>query len=282
MRHLVLVFVSLLSACGLILDNSPPDPQQLGLSDAAVDTCDTDADCVDPCFGSTACVDGLCVREERMDCSELDSGECIVGVCVGGECVAKPDGGLCDDGIECTVGICSEEGTCSHEASHELCDDGIACTKDQCAPGDNGGGSGCIHFINNDYCAGRLPAEGCKVSVCGGSDTEDRSGCVDVIAPEACGADAYCSVDTGHCTPYVEVCQNQDQCDDGNECNGPESCLEGKCFAGTSTCPISINPCYEPICTDGVCDYRVSETCVIIEDPLDPNPVPTPLPPVTQ
>jgi hypothetical protein len=282
MRHLVLVFVALLSACGLILDNSPPDPLPLGLGDASVDSCASDADCLDPCFASTACVEGLCVREELMDCSELDVGLCIRGVCVQGECMAKADGGLCDDGIECTVGVCSETGTCSYEASHELCDDGIGCTKDMCAPGDNDGGSGCVHFTSDEACAGRVSLNGCLASVCGGSETEDGSGCLTVLQPDKCNADSYCSVETGHCTTFATSCENNTQCNDGNECNGEELCLEGKCYAGTSECPTGINPCYEPVCIDGACGYRIIEECVIVEDPLDPNPVPLPIWPEVQ
>jgi hypothetical protein len=278
MRHLVLVFASLLTACGLILDTSPPDPQPLGLGDGSVEPqCDTAADCEeDPCFGAPTCVEGVCVLGEAMDCSALDQTECIKGVCVSGECVVKASDSFCDDGIECTLGICGEGGKCFYEARHDLCDDGIGCTLDYCAPGDGGGGSGCVHTTDDSVCAGRIPNEEgvCMASVCSETAaTDDGSGCVTVVQADACGADMYCSTETGKCTWFVEVCQGDDQCSDGNACNGHEICVDGVCFAGEAACPTSTDPCLEPICIfeggEAFCDYRTIDECLVI-DPVEP------------
>jgi hypothetical protein len=296
MRQLILIFASLLVGCGLILDNSPPDPNLLGLDDAAVDAssdaetdaepppaCDTAADCeIDPCRSAPSCVDGHCVLGDWMDCSELDHGACVRGVCVGGECVQRPEDKYCDDGVECTVGVCAEDGTCAFEANHERCDDGVACTKDYCAPQSVGdeNASGCVHVPDDSVCADRLPEDGaCTSSICTGRhDTSDKSGCGTVILPDACEADAYCAVDQGQCVPFEPGCLGDDECDDGNECNGQETCVDGICVRGQGddVCPPSFNPCLEPVCLvedDGaVCHYLTIDECQPIIDP-EPNPI---------
>jgi hypothetical protein len=288
MRHLLfLLFVSLLAGCGLILDNSPPDLK--AQTDASIDAdgdtdaeppveCETASDCpVDPCRGGEGtCVERACVYGEPKDCSSLDLGACLVGVCSGGECIQKPKPELCDDGVECTVEHCSESGECRSEPSHALCDDGVACTIDYCAA-QNGSvdTSGCIHEPDDTHCGTLVPDGRCVSTICTGrDDTPESSGCGEVIVPDACAETAYCSLETGECTPFAQGCLSNEECDDGNPCNGSEVCLEKVCYLGAEACPVSFNPCLEAICTladgEAVCDYRTITDCTVVADPIGP------------
>ena len=86
----------------------------------------------DPCWTVKACEAGEC---EGMS---WNPATCEEEACIGLVETA------CDDGVPCTIAICTSESGCSQVNDHSKCDDGDPCTADSCdaAAGD---ASGCTH-----------------------------------------------------------------------------------------------------------------------------------------
>lgn len=78
------------------------------------ESCDPEVGCV-----FTVLEDGSACTVPYGPC-ELDGG------CLDGKC--HFEGLPCDDGVECTLDSCSEEGDCAHLPDDGLCDDGLFCT----------------------------------------------------------------------------------------------------------------------------------------------------------
>ncbi len=172
------------------------------------------------------------------------------------ETVACTEAGSCDDGIPCTQDWCDgASGTCRHFFLEALCDDGVACTQDVC----NFAAARCDHIPRLDWCDDR--------DRCTGEERCDaETGCV-AGAEVDCDDHVDCTVDS--CDPVTGDCSSvpiDAQCDDGQFCNGRESCEPASgCVPGAApTCDDRRD------CTADYCDGAAAAglgACVFI--PLD-------------
>ncbi len=231
--------------CNLIEDCTPRPP------------CTRDDDCDDASF---------CNGIESCD---VDTGECVPG---------EPP--VLDDGVECTIDVCSEElAQVLHTPSAARCSDGLFCNgAEVCHPVD-----GCQE--------GEPPvlsdAVGCTVDRC----NEDLDFIEHVPDDGACGDGLFCNGDEV-CHP-VDGCQpgepvnindgigcttdscdevndtvvhtpSNQVCDDGLFCNGAEVCdAELDCVAGTSP----VEEAEDGIeCTTALCD---EENDVVVQQGND-------------
>ncbi len=141
------------------------------------------------------------VDEEPAASADCDNALFCDGAetCAGGTCQAGTD--PCpDDGLFCTgVEGCDEEGDlCT--ATGDPCVDANPCTEDLC----------------DDV-----------LDVC-------ENPCAAVIWTDACCGDAACTAE-----PVCEVpsCDFDEDCDDGQWCNGAETCVDNLCALGADPCP---------------------------------------------
>lgn len=217
------------------------------------DACTTDDTCI---FGT--CTGGLplpCTKEACASSVSCQSGTCVQ--------VWSPPGTACDDGDACTADdACDGIHTCTGEAI--TCNDGNPCTDEYCDSANScyaqnnanscDDGSACT---KNDYCASGTCHSGVLIEcndadVCNGTESCDAStGCVSGD-PLDCDDDDPCTIDACHaadgCTHSPNpacVCETNAQCDDGNACNGAESCDMATfiCLPGTSLSCDDGNPC---------------------------------------
>ncbi|NUN13438.1 MAG: hypothetical protein HUU55_07365 [Myxococcales bacterium] len=179
-----------------------------------------------------------------------------------GSCTHTPNANPCNDGNACTTGDVCNSGTCA--GAPKNCDDGNLCTTDSCS---TVSGS-CVNSPNVLSCNdgnGCTSGDKCSGGICAGTpiSCNDNNPCTDdscnsvtgtcVFAPNS----APCS-DNNACTSS-DVCSGgtcvagaAKVCDDGDICNGVESCVPatGNCAVG----PI-------PICGDGVLTPQCGEQC---------------------
>lgn len=203
--------------------------------DCCSSTCRIDDDgtaCDDgvTCTMGDACHAGVC-SGGPIDCSAFD-GPCAVGTCEGTSCIAVPrdDGTACDDGDACTTDDTCAAGIC--QGGGQLgCDDGVPCTIDACV------GGTCMHAGVPDCCAGDGDCD--DGSVCTGVETCVDGACV-AGTPLACSDGVGCTDDA--CDPVagctftpIGCCAEGATCDDGDFCNGGETCdpSTGGCRPGT-------------------------------------------------
>ena len=213
------------------------------------------------------------------NCSWLDD-TCVIGSCSSalGGCFEEPfnDGGLCDDGVDCTENDRCSNGSCigtpipgSDECTVDLdCDDDNLCTDGVCI-------DTCCTFVDNsdpcddlDICT---VADRCIAGICTGDlldcfhlDTLCTRGecdgvtgeCVSVPDNEggSCNDGDLCTL-LDRCS--AGVCSGDPiDCQDGLFCNGVESCLDGICVPGIPIeCPDGVN-CTTDSCNEGTdsCD----------------------------
>ncbi len=154
-----------------------------------------------------------CVHSEN-DRSCDDEDACTQGdTCRGGSCQGTPFM-QCDDGNACNgAETCDPESGECVDGSTLSCNDGNPCTNDSCSPT-----LGCLHTSNTAPC-------------------NDQNKCT---ANDVCG--------NGTCTGTLAVL-----CDDGNACNGAESCnpSTGSCVSGHSPDCDDDNPCTGDTCAAG-------------------------------
>lgn len=173
--------------------------------------CDVDADCDDgdPC---------------TIDSCELSTQQCLrIRL-------------ACDDGLYCNgVEVC-EKGACMPGISPE-CDDGVPCTLDSCDEEQDA----CKNVRDDSYCDDGV--------YCNGIERCDAlAGCVadDVVV---CDDGMACTADS--CDEAAGACRydpNNSRCDDGQFCNGVESCsVSGGCQPGNA-------PCEAPLMCDDAVD----------------------------
>ena len=157
---------------------------------------------------------------------------CLAALCspLGGECSLVPanDGGLCDDGDECTVKDLCEAGLCLGGAAAN-CNDGNPCTDDSCEPL-----TGCQHVANDSPCN--------DGDVCTQNDQCVEGACLggDGLI---CDDNNTCTADS--CSP-ASGCVHEPMagdCDDGNACTEGDSCDNGKCVPGGAVDCDDGNPC---------------------------------------
>jgi hypothetical protein len=207
--------------------------------------CHTDADCEDgnPCNGAETCgTDHVCQPGAPLPEGAPCGTTCEPGTCTGGFCqsaplVCTPSPDPCID-VACREGSgCVDEpidGCCHSDAD---CNDGNACTQDRCA--DVGlAHLVCEHVTPDRSCRpcavdtdcaphGRCDGQICRAGVCARIDPPCDDHNVDT--------DDVCTLDASlepHCQHF---CLDDRGCDDGNACNGRETCnvATGTCQPGT-------------------------------------------------
>ena len=188
--------------------------------------CVTNADCPD---------DGLfCDGSESCD----NFGQCI------------HSGDPCTGGAECNSGPCDENTHCATPAGTACTDDGNLCTADQCD-----GLGACTHPANvtcddGQFCNGLEtcnPQDGTCVH-------PSAPTCDDGIVCTADSCDLTANNNTGGCVnaPIANCCTTDADCDDGDACNGLETCdvANQTCQAGTQVV------CEDnDVCTTNTCDH---------------------------
>jgi hypothetical protein len=133
-------------------------------------------------------------------------------------CVADAE---CDDGIDCTVDSCSRAtGTCAHLPDDDACDDGNACNGEEtCDP--------------SAGCRSGTPVD-CGDGVACTEDSCDplTGACYFLPDHGRCVAPQLCDPAAGGCVD-PPACRTDAECDDGNGCNGSETCgPDGVCISG--------------------------------------------------
>jgi hypothetical protein len=257
-------------------------------------SCQDDADCAaledgDLCNGTLYCdldsVPYQCRPEPgtEVTCPQPPEGPdaiCLEAVCdpQSGACALLPahEGFACDDDNECTVGDQCQEGKCLPGVPAN-CKDDNPCTDDSCNPA-----TGCEHLPNTspcsdgnvctlgDTCAQGTCEPGTEVLLCNDSNpcTDDTcdpaKGCLGVPNVSGCSDGNACTQNDqclgGKCTGGPPLL-----CDDGNLCNGQESCDPATgCKTGAPLSCDDGNPCTADSCnpatgcahvdSDGACD----------------------------
>ena len=206
-----------------------------------VDQCNDTGQCVgsanfcddgNPCTADNYVVGFGCDHVEQDNfpscdryCADLQTGD------------PEPDGTPCQDGNICTVNdTCDGAGNC-RPGPMRSCDDGNACTTDVCVGTGNPTHDGCRYI-----------------------DNQCDSDCDGLPNGTPCSDGQACTV--GTCQDGV--CDSEQlACDDGNDCNGTESCAtSGGLTAAQSLCgshpPEEFCGCSQPCddgnpCTDDIC-----------------------------
>ncbi|MEE2755170.1 MAG: DUF4215 domain-containing protein [Myxococcota bacterium] len=151
--------------------------------------------------------------------------------------------GDCRSNAECDDGLfCNGQEICSnyrcYAAPSRPCDDGIRCTADSCS--------------------------------------DETRECRNEPSPDRCPENHLCDLKLG-CFPIVP-CERDDDCIDGTECNGEESCFEGRCTPGQPIVCDDDVECTIDVCVDrdGSCEFlpvhgRCIETqlCAVAEGCVD-------------
>jgi hypothetical protein len=158
---------------------------------------------------------------------------CNPATCHNGKC--DPDEPTsCADADPCTSDICSDTQGCTHTPiancclSGAVCDDHNVCTSDACDLDANH----CTHVVPDETCtpcAGTDPFEcGPRCSnVCTDGRCEEKPATVQCEDNNPCTADA-CDATTG-CSHTPLDGTGITGCDDGQACNGAETCVAGTC-----------------------------------------------------
>ncbi|NUN15962.1 MAG: hypothetical protein HUU55_20235 [Myxococcales bacterium] len=150
----------------------------------------------------------------------------------------------CDDDLECTVDICSEEAVCVHTANSAKCYPGPVCWGSYCDITE-----GCVLSpLDGDFCDDGNP---CTVD-----DQCNRGRCV--------GTQVVCPDDDNPCTAAVcdglsgcnQAPVDNEPCEDGEPCTFPDLCDGGECKPGAPVSCDDTNPCTIDDCAMGVgCSY---------------------------
>ena len=305
----VMTLLAILAGC-----SGTSDDQDLGTlpdAKAEVTACEGDGGCVsdNPCLAGS-CQDGFCKWEpadgscdDGDPCTEED--QCTDGACAGtarqcddslvcngaescdpetGECLAGNPPEL-DDGVECTVDECDEEGKkVVNTPTDELCDDGNPCTVAMCDAE-----MGCIMEFATGTCDDGDPCtddDTCTEGVCLGKDKDCDDG-------EFCNGVEQCNGESGECEPGEavglddEIDCTVDECDEEADevihtpddalCDDDNPCTNDLCKADAG-CDYLDNkePCedqeectVDDKCADGVCqpgEWTCFEDCANDED----------------
>ncbi|MFT7625668.1 MAG: hypothetical protein ACI9WU_004859 [Myxococcota bacterium] len=239
------------------LDGADPDASS---ADAAQDD---DGSSVEADASTTEDIDGSSAEDADQSEETIEPGQacdnssecpaepCVPGSCVSGFCEqqALPEGAACDDGEACTKTDICTAGTCQGTAF--VCEDGDPCTADSCADDACVYAPLCCEEASDcddlDGCNGAetCVANACQAGTpldCGDSDdcTLDAcnlGGCVHTAAPGCCTQSSEC--DDGDGCNGIETCANSTcqsgvamVCDDGQACNGEETCGNSQCTPG--------------------------------------------------
>ena len=207
--------------------------------DCTVDSCDEVNDVVLHTPTNSACNDGqFCNGTETCDAvngcqagtvPNLDDGvPCTIDSCdeVNDVVLHTPTNVLCDDGVSCNgTETCDAVNGCQAGTATNL-DDGVACTVDSCDEVNDV----VLHTPTNSLCDDGL--------FCNGTETCDAvNGCQAGTAPNLDDGVA-CTIDS--CDEVNDVVLHtptNSRCDDGQFCNGAETCSATQgCLPGTPNC----------------------------------------------
>jgi len=194
--------------------------------------CATAADCAayddgDACNGALACVNDACQLDVAtvVQCGDPAAEPCHRVACdpSSGQCLAAPahDGAPCLDLDACTAGETCQQGQCGGGGTPS-CDDLNPCTADFCD-----GTLGCLHQNLDAPCDDGNPCtqgEYCQAGMCltsQASQCNDHNACTD----DTCDENGGCHFE-----------DNEQPCDDGNPCTGPDVCTAGACQGGADVC----------------------------------------------
>ncbi len=179
-----------------------------------------------------------CGSSTNSDCTNPDSCN-ATGICMSNH---AGNGTNCDDGLFCTDGETCASGTCGGGAAHD-CGDGVGCTDDSC----NEASNTCVHVTNGVSCDNNLWCDG----------PEFCSLVLD-CQPGAAPCDDGIDCTTDPCDEFTQLCgqpvPHDALCDDGNVCNGVETCFPGTgdpltgCLAGVAPVCDDGNPCTIDTC----------------------------------
>src|SRR5438094_868931 len=240
----------------------------------------------DPCVNGAECNNGPC--NENTQCATPavttctdDGNACTADQCDGQGACAHPAAVTCDNSQFCNgIATCNPtDGTCV-PGTQPTCDDGVVCTADSCDPTANNNTGACVNAPiagccttdadcdDHDVCTG---TETCEVATgmchpgtamvcddgnpCNGVETCDpAAGCQNGTQLD-CNDNLVCTNDL--CDPAIgcvnapipNCCVSNGDCDDGDICNGLETCVNNTCVAGTPPDCDDHNPC-----TDDTCD----------------------------
>jgi len=237
------------------------------------DSCDAQTGCVNTpndahCDNSVAC-DGVETCDATLDClpgTPMD----------------------CDDGIPCTGDSCTETGggTCVHTPDDAACDDGVFCNGTEAchpltgcfvsAPPDCTGptpfcdliSDSCAECLTDAHCNDGLACNGHES--CTGGSTAAGPSCAPG-APVDCFDGADCTID--ECLEPSGMCRHAPDhafCNDGDFCNGEETCQPASVVAGSSSgCRAGEppncddrNPCTIDSCSNSACQHVPILGCI--------------------
>ncbi|MBI2894894.1 MAG: hypothetical protein HYY06_15165 [Deltaproteobacteria bacterium] len=184
--------------------------------------CESAADCQDAtvCDGEERCERNVCLPGDALEC---DDGR----FCNGAE-TCDPEGGCqpgpvpdCSDGVDCTLDSCDpEEDECVHDPSDAACSDGEHCNGVESCDATNGcepGTPPCDDGVD------------CTVDQC--VEAEDE--CLRHADHGSCGPGELCHDGGAGFLCEAVPCSEPADCDDGDGCNGVETCGKtGFCEAG--------------------------------------------------
>src|SRR5205085_5840352 len=166
-----------------------------------------------------------------------------------GNCMHKPKKGKtsCNDGFFCDGDDqCNDAGLCQPSSNGRDCSDGVGCTVDSCDEQTDA----CLHEPRNTLCTDNAFCNG--VEVC--SPVNDcQPG-----TPPNCNDNVSCTTDS--CNEGTDSCNhatNDGKCNDGQFCNGLETCSASLgCQAGTApNCNDNVT------CTQDTCN-EANDQCV--------------------
>jgi hypothetical protein len=288
--------------CNEAIDTVMHSPDDTRCADSfycnGAERCDATAGCVAGTPPSSddgiACTIEVCDEASDSIVRTLDHQSCDDGnFCNGTEqcaaglgCVAVNALGIdIDDGIACTTDFCNEaSSTIVHTPIHSLCDDEKYCNGQEICDVTEGCRFGSPVFRDDGI--------GCTVDFC--DDTSnvvvhrvDDSRCDDGLfcnGPESCDAVAGCRSGTPPCADGVgctiDACDEQTDscsyplsdaaCDDGDDCNGIESCdpSEGCRSGSIPDCGHLDSECAMGVCEgdNGVCRAQPTNEGLACED----------------
>jgi hypothetical protein len=226
----------------VVEDVAPADVPEAEAADEAVVEAEDDA-AVEPDEGGADGDAGEGPCSGPWDCDDLN--ECTVDTCgEAGECVhtAREDGEPCtDDGIHCdgyercVGGVCASSGPPCAGGGNPCAAGGCDETTDSCVTDPVPEGSSCDNGL---YCDG---ADVCRSGACASGP-----GPCDGTGDGICTV-SVCDEDTHGCSS--EPAADGTDCDDGDLCNGRDTCMIGSCTADTHMTCDDFNPCTEDTCT---------------------------------
>jgi hypothetical protein len=238
--------------------------------------CDGPEDCGDldvgTCVKGVCGSDGFCTNEQMDNLCPDDTHVCTIESCDSvGVCHSDPSNEFCTnmDPFACVIDTCepgnpeADENDCVHTPNDDVCDDGQDCTvQDVCDPENDFAVDGCVHRPDDSFCEDRNGS--CTVGAC-----VPYLGCqvrVNAAVCESLGT--HCDVETGQCAPIEGTCAGG--CDDGNPCNGNETCPVTSCQVTTVDlgCLPTAMACKQTVCVeedgDFSCELRTDPDCVVV------------------